>query len=98
MKNNEKLLEEILDAEVSMQDLITDIYAVNLAMYMNDHDFEMPEEFKKIGKQFLIDRNIAFMSQHMQEIWCGFRRLVEQVQEQDRDFFAEPDLSLSDAG
>lgn len=97
MKNNEKFLEGIFDAEVSMYDLITDIYAVNLAMYMNDHNFEMPEEFKEIGKQSLIARNIAFMSQHMQEIWCVYCRLVEQIQAQDGDFFVEPDLSLSDA-
>ena len=80
--NNEKLLQEMLEAEVSMQDLITDIYAVNLALYMDNHNLDMPEEFKQIGKKFLIDRNMAFMSQHMDEVWCSYQNTVSQVREQ----------------
>ena len=82
MVNSENLLKDMLEAEVSMQDLITDIYAVNLAMYMDNHDLDMPEEFKQIGKKFLIDRNMAFMSQHMDEVWCSYHHTVEQVREQ----------------
>lgn len=82
MNNNENLLKDMFEAEVSMKDLITDIYALNLAMYMDDHAFEMPAEFKEIGKQFLIDRNIAYMSQHMQEVWLQYYHIVKQVREQ----------------
>lgn len=81
MNNSENLLEDILAAEVSMKDLITDIYAVNLAMYMDNHTFEMPEEFKQIGKQFLIDRNMSLMTQHMQEVWLQYHHTVKQVRE-----------------
>lgn len=81
MNDHEKLLREMCQTEVSMNDLITDIYAVNLAMYMDNHIFEMPEEFKQIGKRFLIDRNLAFMSQHMEEIWMQYHHTVEQVRE-----------------
>lgn len=81
MNDCENLLKDMLEAEVSMKDLITDIYAVNLAMYMDDHTFEMPEEFKLIGKQFLVDRNMSFMTQHMQKIWLQYHRTVKQVRE-----------------
>ena len=98
MQNNEELLKEMLKAEVSMQDLITDIYAVNLAMYMEGHTLNMPAEFIEMGKRFLIERNISFMSQHMQEVWVDYHRLIRQVREQGEHAPAEPDLKLSDAG
>lgn len=82
MVNSENLLKDMLEAEVSMQELITDIYAVNLALYMDTHTLDMPEEFKQIGKQFLIDRNIVFMSQHMDKIWSSYHQTLRQVREQ----------------
>lgn len=98
MQNNEDLLKGMFDAEVSMQDLITDIYAVNLVMYMEGHTLKMPAEFIEMGKRFLIDRNISFMSQHMQEVWVGYHRLIRQIREQGEHAPAEPDVKLSDAG
>lgn len=95
MTNSENLLKEMLQTEVSMQDLITDIYAVNLAMYMDNHTFEMPEEFKRIGRQFLIDRNLSFMSQHMEEVWEQYQHMVKQVREHE---CSEPVGEMSEAG
>lgn len=94
-----KLLDDMLKAEVSMQDLITDIYAVNLAMYMDNHTFEMPEEFKEIGRRFLIDRNMSFMSQHMQEVWLNYQCAVKQLREQDASGIVPvPGQELNEAG
>lgn len=95
MNDHEKLLREMMAAETSMQDLITDIYAVNLAMYMDNHTFEMPEEFKAMGKQFLIDRNIGFMSQHMSEIWEQYHHTVKQLRDQQTSSSV---VEMSDAG
>lgn len=82
MNNNEKILEDMLEAEVSMQDLITDMYAVNLAMYMDVYTLEMPTEFIEMGKKFLIDRNMGFMSQHMHEVWLRHQHTLKQLREE----------------
>ena len=85
MNKREKLLQEMFEADLSIQDLITDIYAINLAMYMDDNLLNMPDEFIEMGKKLLIERNINSMSDHLYEVWLHNQRISRHLQEQTID-------------
>ena len=72
---------EVNENEISMRDLITDIYAVHLAMAMGDVHIDMSEELKKIGNEFLISRNMSFMSQHVEEVWFQWEQTQKSIRE-----------------
>jgi len=40
---------------------------------------DMPEDFKALGKEFLISRNLAFMSQHMNEVWIDHENFLKKI-------------------